>query len=222
MPKSIILAKYSVAMKLFFLLTTFTLSLHLCSAEHEVKGRVLSLQNTGIGGVNVILKGTPVGTVTDMNGRFKIVVPEGPVVLLFSLLKSKSFEHAFHVRPGYQYEIKIFLANRSQTFNKSYAMMGELPLDCPVVEGSVSDQRHRKLATAIIEQNGNAFSAVSDAEGKFRLPVPYGSNILSFSLAGFKSLEFSLDVRQHIHPLSVTLVEDKSEFRKMKSFATSP
>jgi len=50
-----------------------------------VKGKVLSAEdNTGLPGVNVIIKGTTNGTVTDINGDYSIEVPSENTVLVFS------------------------------------------------------------------------------------------------------------------------------------------
>lgn len=50
----------------------------------EVKGKVLSEENEGLPGANVLLKGTSRGTVTDVDGRFSIEVPNGEGILVFS------------------------------------------------------------------------------------------------------------------------------------------
>ncbi len=50
-----------------------------------VTGRVISQEDEeGIPGVNVVIKGTTQGTVTDINGNFKIDVPDASAVLVFS------------------------------------------------------------------------------------------------------------------------------------------
>ncbi|MEJ0030865.1 MAG: SusC/RagA family TonB-linked outer membrane protein [Bacteroidota bacterium] len=52
----------------------------------QLSGRVLnSSDNTGLPGVNVIVKGTPQGTITDADGRFQIEV-EAPAILVFSFI----------------------------------------------------------------------------------------------------------------------------------------
>ena len=181
-------------MKHIFLLFSLLLWLNACEATHYVKGRVLSLDNAAIGGVNVLVKGTSFGAATNMTGEFTISVPEGPVRLFFSLIKFRSTEYAFVVREGYQDQITVFLARKNQTFNKSHAVSGELPLDSPLVRGVLRDTGQRPLAGVNVTEVAAGFSAFTDRDGKFTLPAPYGKNTLSFSLSGFKTLSVSLDV----------------------------
>ena len=58
----------------------------------QVSGRVVSAaDNTGLPGVNVVVKGTSKGTITDVEGRFVIDV-QAPEVLVFSFIGYKSQE----------------------------------------------------------------------------------------------------------------------------------
>jgi hypothetical protein len=67
------------------LLLTFPLSaLNPEQKEFEVSGTVISGDNYPIPGVNIIIKGTADGTVTDQNGNFSITVPDENTVLYFS------------------------------------------------------------------------------------------------------------------------------------------
>ncbi|KQS30738.1 TonB-dependent receptor [Dyadobacter sp. Leaf189] len=54
-------------------------------ADHQVTGKVTDGPTPqGLPGVNVVVKGTQVGTVTDADGNFSISVPEGGTTLVFS------------------------------------------------------------------------------------------------------------------------------------------
>ncbi len=53
--------------------------------QRSVSGRVVDQENNeGLPGVNVIVKGTTTGTVTDIDGRFSLAVPSAESVLVFS------------------------------------------------------------------------------------------------------------------------------------------
>src|SRR5690554_5927237 len=55
--------------------------------EHAVSGQVTSAEdNTTLPGVNVSVKGTTVGTVTDIDGNYSLTVPDGAGTLLFSFI----------------------------------------------------------------------------------------------------------------------------------------
>jgi TonB-dependent starch-binding outer membrane protein SusC len=54
--------------------------------EITVRGKVMDDANTPIPGVNILLKGTTVGTTTDVDGSYSIVVPDRNGILVFSFI----------------------------------------------------------------------------------------------------------------------------------------
>ncbi|MEI9918779.1 MAG: SusC/RagA family TonB-linked outer membrane protein [Bacteroidota bacterium] len=62
-------------------------------AQREVSGRVSSAEDgTTLPGVNVVLKGTTNGTVSDANGNYKMSIPDGNGTIVFSFIGLKSQE----------------------------------------------------------------------------------------------------------------------------------
>lgn len=58
--------------------------------ERSVSGRVTSAEDgSSLPGVNVVIKGTTNGTVTDSDGNFKLSVPSSGGALLFSFIGLK-------------------------------------------------------------------------------------------------------------------------------------
>ena len=58
-----------------------------------VSGRVTSAEDgSPLPGVNVVLKGTQTGTVTDFDGNYRLAVPSGEGVLIFSFIGLASQE----------------------------------------------------------------------------------------------------------------------------------
>lgn len=53
---------------------------------NEVSGRVLDSQGYPIPGTNVVVKGSTIGTLTDMNGNFSLAIPSGANTLSFSYI----------------------------------------------------------------------------------------------------------------------------------------
>jgi TonB-linked SusC/RagA family outer membrane protein len=61
--------------------------------ERTVSGKVTSQEDgSGLPGVNVVVKGTTNGTVTDSNGSYSLPVPSGATTLVFSFIGLKSEE----------------------------------------------------------------------------------------------------------------------------------
>ncbi|WP_316805523.1 SusC/RagA family TonB-linked outer membrane protein [Pedobacter nototheniae] len=52
----------------------------------NIKGRVADEKNNPLPGVNVKIKGTNTGTVTDAQGKYQLTVPDGNRILVFSLI----------------------------------------------------------------------------------------------------------------------------------------
>lgn len=58
----------------------------------NVRGKVLSQDGSPLPGVNVLIKGTTIGTVTDMAGNYSLVLPSNSSPLVFSFIGMKSKE----------------------------------------------------------------------------------------------------------------------------------
>lgn len=54
--------------------------------EYEVQGSVVDENGVALPGVNVILKGTTIGTTTKADGQFVLKIPEGDQVIVFSFI----------------------------------------------------------------------------------------------------------------------------------------
>lgn len=80
--------------KIVFLLAFFAIGLQALMAQtREISGTVNSAEDGGaIPGVSVSVKGTTIGTITDMNGTFKLKVPQDSKVLVFSFVGMTSQE----------------------------------------------------------------------------------------------------------------------------------
>ena len=73
------------------LLTAFTAF----GQGYQVSGRVTdSFTNESLAGVNVIVKGTSTGTITDIDGYYNVQVPDGSTALVFSFIGFVTWEQA--------------------------------------------------------------------------------------------------------------------------------
>lgn len=62
------------------------------STINEVTGRVMDNSGSPLPGTNVVVKGTTIGTLTDMNGNFSLAIPSGTSRLVFSFVGYSSQE----------------------------------------------------------------------------------------------------------------------------------
>ena len=73
--------------KCFYLLVFFLLSQLSLLAQKTVTGKVTTSSDTeGVPSVSVVLKGTTQGTITDLDGKYSISVPDENAVLQFSFV----------------------------------------------------------------------------------------------------------------------------------------
>src|SRR5579859_3136860 len=81
-------------MKKFLLLCfSFGFAISIWAQDRVVTGKLTSQEDgSALPGVNVILKGTTSGTVTDADGNYKISVPESGAVLQFSFIGYATLE----------------------------------------------------------------------------------------------------------------------------------
>lgn len=76
-----------------FLLLAFSILNYANAQERTVSGKVTSVDDgTPIPGVNVILKGTTIGTVTDFDGNYKFEIPSDEGVLTFRFIGLRTVE----------------------------------------------------------------------------------------------------------------------------------
>jgi hypothetical protein len=90
----------------------------LYAQERELKGRVVDEKGKPLAGANVVIKGTPNGTVTDFEGYFKISAPYGKQTLLFAYEGRKSFEQEIHVNKDFNRNLEATLI-KAGTIGKS-------------------------------------------------------------------------------------------------------
>jgi len=83
------LLKFNFMRKLALVLMCFLLGFTMAIAQQNVSGTVTEKGGGALPGVNVLVKGTQVGVVTDINGKYSITVPAGKNVLVFSFVSMK-------------------------------------------------------------------------------------------------------------------------------------
>ncbi|MEO0331231.1 MAG: carboxypeptidase-like regulatory domain-containing protein, partial [Bacteroidota bacterium] len=74
------------------------LTLTAAFAQEVIEGKVVDENSEPIPGVNVLVKGTDQGTITDISGQYRLNAPEGSEVLLFSYVGYETQEVAINER----------------------------------------------------------------------------------------------------------------------------
>ena len=111
--------------------------------ERTISGKVTSkLDNIGLPGVSVIIKGTNKGTVTDMDGKYKISVPGSASTLVFTYISFETQE----VVVGSQSTINIRLLESSKTLNEVVVTAAGIKREKSALGYSVTTVSADKLA----------------------------------------------------------------------------
>jgi TonB-dependent starch-binding outer membrane protein SusC len=77
---------YNILKKAIFLIALTVINLSVFAQGTKITGKVVDSDGQPMPGVNIVLKGSPSGTVTDINGLYSIQVPSTDDVLVFSYI----------------------------------------------------------------------------------------------------------------------------------------
>ena len=70
--------------KLSLVLSLVLFSIGAMTAQRNVSGTVSDADGEALIGASVLVKGTTTGSITDVDGRYSVSVPDGSTVLVFS------------------------------------------------------------------------------------------------------------------------------------------
>lgn len=131
--------------KLLLVTGFFLMSTLLWAQERTVSGTVTSADDgSTLPGVNVILKGTSTGTVTDVDGNYKLSVPSSGGVLVFSFVGLETTE----VEIGSRSVIDVNMASDIQQLNEVVVTALGVSRDKKALGYSVQQVNTEELAQA--------------------------------------------------------------------------
>ncbi|MEJ1928786.1 TonB-dependent receptor [Nostoc sp. NIES-2111] len=125
----------------------------LCSltawAQRTVTGRVTSNEDgSGLPGVNVVLKGTTVGTATNIDGNYTLAVPDDPnAVIVFSSIGFKSQERVIGTASSFDIVLEIDVAKLDEAVVIGYGSVSRKDLTGSVASVSSKDFQTGVLAS---------------------------------------------------------------------------
>lgn len=96
------------------------------SLQNEIKGRVLSSEDSSpLPGVNVVIKGTTVGTVTDVNGEYSIPLTADAQTLVFSFVGLKTEEVPIGLKNNIDIKLQADVTQLSEVVVVGYGSSGD-------------------------------------------------------------------------------------------------
>ncbi len=119
--------------------------------ERTVSGKVSSAEDgSPLPGVNVVIKGTTAGTVTDVEGNFKLSVPTGGVSLVFSFIGLQSSEVAIGDRAVVDVQLSLDVTQLSEIVVTAFGVQQEKKALGYAVQEVKGDQFTKARETNII------------------------------------------------------------------------
>ena len=138
---------------LIVIVLQFCCSFLFAQTGSTVEGKVLEEGGAPLPGVNVIVKGTSVGTTTDANGGFAVSVPNQDAVLVFSFIGYKSQE----VPVGSQSTFEIKLAADIETLSEVVVVgYGETKKES--LTSAISSVKGKELVKSPQQNISNSFA----------------------------------------------------------------
>jgi iron complex outermembrane receptor protein len=124
-------------------------------ADIEIKGRVTDDAGEGLPGVSVVVKGSVNGTITDGEGHYKLMVPEGQNILVFSFIGYTTEEIAINGRTS----IEISLVPDIQSLQEIVVTSLGVKRERKAVGYSVTELQGEEIARAATVNPVNALQA---------------------------------------------------------------
>jgi hypothetical protein len=127
----------------------------MASAIRNVKGKVVSAEDgSPIPGANVVVKGTTVGTVTDVNGNYSLTLPNNASTLVFSFIGLVAQEVPIS-KPEINAEMQTDVMELSEVVVTGYSGEGSLQGRMPGIQlrGAGSLRSKAKIITTMMIEN---------------------------------------------------------------------
>src|SRR5258708_3704379 len=132
----------------------FLLSLAAWAQGGAISGKVTTTNGDALPGVNVLLKGTTTGSVTDANGNYSLSTKEG--TLVFSFIGFETFEAEINGRSVVDVQLKEDLKSLQEVVVVGYGTQKVKDVTTAIVTVTDADMKNRPLVSAAEGLQGKA------------------------------------------------------------------
>ncbi|QZT37902.1 TonB-dependent receptor [Halosquirtibacter xylanolyticus] len=152
-------------MKKIIILCIISLHSFLSFSQIDIKGVVRDKEEVTLPGVNVLLKGTKVGTVTDINGRFQLEVPDRESTLVFSYVGYKAKEVQVRFRTEVEVQLESTLQSLSDVVVVGYGVLQKRDVTGSVSKVKTSDNEARQYTSvdALLQGRSSGVQVTSNS-----------------------------------------------------------
>ncbi|MEZ5044516.1 MAG: SusC/RagA family TonB-linked outer membrane protein [Saprospiraceae bacterium] len=174
--------------KIFLGIILTVLSLSFVEAQVKVTGKVSEESGEPLIGVNILVKGTGTGTITDINGDFVLDLPSGDAVLVISYTGYEGIEEALNGRTQLEIVMKVNTTSLEEIIVVGYGTVKKKDLTGAVSQIDASKIAHQSpnSVTDILRANvpglnvgfSNSPKGVSELEVRGKNTLTAGSSPL--------------------------------------------
>lgn len=153
-----------------------------------VKGVVYDENSKPLIGVNILIKGLKIGTISDMEGRFELRLPEECATLVISYVgkETREFENTCG---GEMLEVILKKKEPASAISKETVVQNtvEETFSLAIVSGTVYDENEQPLIGTSILIKGTKIGTITDLEGNFKLQLPENCATLLLNYVGMET-----------------------------------
>jgi len=156
--------------------------------DQKITGKVTSAEDgSGLPGVNVILKGTTTGTITDYQGKYSITVPDTKGVLVFSFIGYVSEEVKVGLRKIIDVQLSADLQELEEVVVTGMAMKKDRFKLANVLMGKVSGVQV-SVAENYPIHNTESYDAINENIFKQPINAPYSTFSIDVDAASYSNM----------------------------------
>lgn len=160
-----------------------------------ITGKVTSAEDgQPLPGVNVILKGTTIGTVTDLSGEYKLNVPDGRGTLVFAFVGLTTQEIKIGARKVIDVQMQSDVQQLNEVVVTGYskkARKQEYELSAPMRTESAVMSRSAGVAVqdaTYVQHNTEAYDAINENEFRQALQKPLSTFSIDVDAASYSNM----------------------------------
>ena len=164
-----------------------------------VKGTVTSkTDKTPVAGVSVVVKGKPLGTISDQQGNYEIQLDNSNEELVFSLpgrekIVIKADKHTIDVQVD---AIKSRKINENLNVELEKLNGSNFPI---LIKGHVTDTNGKPMIYASVLIKGATIGTITDVDGNYSIKVPENKSTLVFIQPNYERKEVIVEEMREIN-----------------------
>lgn len=155
-----------------------------------VKGVVYDESSQPLIGANILIKGLKIGTISDMEGRFELRLPEDCATLVISYvgMETRELENSCG---GQTFDVILKKKGSTSPTQKETVVQNavEETATPALVSGTVYDDNKRPLIGVSILIKGTTIGTITDLKGNFTLRLPKDCETLLLNYVGMETRE---------------------------------